>query len=389
LEAADQQSFGYDLLDRLVAASLVGAAVDRAYAYDATGNRTQEVRNGAASQYTTAGASNRLQAISGAVQRSMTYNASGSLTSDRGITFGYDGRERLIAAGSTAYYVSGLDQRIEKSGPGANTASGVRQFLYDEQGRLLGEYDGGNGAPIAEHIYFGDWPVGLMQGSTIYYVHPDQLGAPRVVTRPTDNQTMWAWQREPFGSGVIQTVGGFEYNLRFPGQYYDAETGLHYNYFRDYDASIGRYVESDPIGLKGGANTFLYAAANPSKLFDTFGLDGEGFSTRYGNWCGKYWSGGRKGPTIPKDPAGPIDSVDDCCEVHDYCYAKWECNECPPPPGAEEEKNQCDRTFVRCLDSLKGKPPQTWPRPPARGTEETAYFFCQKAKRYFQFKLGL
>jgi RHS repeat-associated protein len=272
VETADQQSFGYDLLDRLVSATLAGSNVSLAYSYDATGNRTSEARNGAASQYVTGSASNRLQGIGGATTRSMSYNASGSLASDRGITFSYDGRERLISAGSTSYYVSGLDQRIEKAGPGAGTASGVRQFVYDEQGRLLGEYDGGSGAPIAEHIYFGDWPVGLMRGGTIYHVHPDQLGAPRVVARPTDNQTMWAWKREPFGSGVVEAASGFEYNLRFPGQYYDAETGLHYNYFRDYDPSVGRYVESDPIGLKGGANTYAYAVGRPIAESDATGL---------------------------------------------------------------------------------------------------------------------
>ena len=271
-EAADQHSFGYDLLDRLSSATLGATTVSLAYSYDATGNRTQEVRNGAVSQYVNSGTTNRLQSLSGATTRSMSYNASGSLISDRGITFTYDGRERLVATGSTAYYVSGLEQRIEKAGPGANAPGGVRQFLYDEHGHLLGEYDAGGGAPIAEHVYLGDWPVGLMQGSMIYYVHPDQLGAPRVVTRATDNQTMWAWQREPFGSGAIQTVDGFEYNLRFPGQYYDAESGLHYNYFRDYDPSVGRYVESDPIGLKGGTNAYAYALGRPIAEADATGL---------------------------------------------------------------------------------------------------------------------
>ena len=67
--------------------------------------------------------------------------------------------------------------------------------------------------------------------------------------------------------------GTFTYNLRFPGQYYDAETGKHYNYFRDYDASIGRYLESDPLGLYGGANTFGYVAGNPLRYFDRKGLE--------------------------------------------------------------------------------------------------------------------
>jgi RHS repeat-associated protein len=74
-------------------------------------------------------------------------------------------------------------------------------------------------------------------------------------------------RRESDGGGV------FTYNLRFPGQYFDAETETHYNYFRDYDPSLGRYVQSDPIGLKGGTNTFGYANGNPAGLSDRYGLD--------------------------------------------------------------------------------------------------------------------
>ena len=67
----------------------------------------------------------------------------------------------------------------------------------------------------------------------------------------------------------------FSFNLRFPGQYYDAETGLHYNYFRDYDPSVGRYVESDPIGLRGGLNTYAYVN-DPLTQLDPLGLMGSG-----------------------------------------------------------------------------------------------------------------
>ncbi|WP_269750002.1 RHS repeat domain-containing protein, partial [Pseudomarimonas arenosa] len=66
--------------------------------------------------------------------------------------------------------------------------------------------------------------------------------------------------------------------LRFPGQYYDSESGLHYNYFRDYDPSTGRYIESDPIGLDGGPNTYAYVEGRPLITFDDKGLNASGVS---------------------------------------------------------------------------------------------------------------
>jgi RHS repeat-associated protein len=71
----------------------------------------------------------------------------------------------------------------------------------------------------------------------------------------------------------------FTYNLRFPGQYYDAETGKHYNYFRDYDAAIGRFLESDPIGMDGGTDTFGYGLLAPLNMTDSTGLLPDGCMT--------------------------------------------------------------------------------------------------------------
>ena len=94
-----------------------------------------------------------------------------------------------------------------------------------------------------------------------------------------NNTTRWSWKSDPFGKTAANDDPDgdnvrFEFNLRFAGQYYDVETGLHYNYFRDYDPSTGRYVQSDPIGLAGGLNTYGYVYGNPLYWIDRFGLDG-------------------------------------------------------------------------------------------------------------------
>ena len=96
-------------------------------------------------------------------------------------------------------------------------------------------------------------------------------------TRPSDNAVVWKWENsDPFGANLPNEnpsgLGAFAFNLRFPGQYYDQETGTHYNYFRDYDPATGRYVQSDPIGLSGGINTYGYVGASPLMYFDPDGL---------------------------------------------------------------------------------------------------------------------
>ena len=108
-------------------------------------------------------------------------------------------------------------------------------------------------------------------------MHPDHLNTPRLVADATGT-TVWRWdQAEPFGASPADedpdaNTLAFDLPLRLPGQRYDAETGLHYNYFRDYDPSFGRYAESDPIGLRGGSNTYAYTRGHPLTQVDPLGL---------------------------------------------------------------------------------------------------------------------
>ena len=185
-------------------------------------------------------------------------------------TYGYDDRGRLIDvdAGTATYTYNGQGQRVSK------TSGTTTLFAYGEVGELLGEYDA-SGSAIQETVWFNGAPVALLDGTSTYYVHSDHLGTPRVIS--DGNTAIWRWESDPFGStlpdedpdndGITLT-----YNLRFPGQYYDAETGLHYNYYRSYDPSTGRYLESDPIGLAAGLNTYAYVGNMPTMLVDPFGL---------------------------------------------------------------------------------------------------------------------
>jgi RHS repeat-associated protein len=142
--------------------------------------------------------------------------------------------------------------------------------MQDEFGHLLGEYNGSGGL-VEETIWLGDIPVATLQpngtgGVNIYYVHSDHLNAPRKIAQPTTETLAWRWDTDPFGTAAPNQnpagLGNFAYNLRFPGQYYDAETGLHQNRNRDYDPIVGRYVESDPFGLeltRFGGQVFVVA----------------------------------------------------------------------------------------------------------------------------------
>jgi RHS repeat-associated protein len=269
-------TYGYDTLDRLNAATQTGTT--QGWTYDANGNRLTETGT-TPSTYSTSGSSNRVSSTAGSLARTYAYDAAGNTLSYAGATFTYNHRGRMATAtngGVTATYTyNALGQRIQRTASGVTTL-----YAYDEAGHLAGEYTAA-GALIQETVWLGDTPVATLRpngsgGVEVFYVHADHLNTPRLVT-DTANNVRWSWESDPFGtSGPNEnpaSLGVFEYHLRFPGQQYDAVVGLHYNYYRDYDPAVGRYVESDPIGLKGGPNTYLYANARPLDSIDPNGLD--------------------------------------------------------------------------------------------------------------------
>ena len=292
------RQFGYDNLNRLVSvtggAGSGGTSSNQTFSYDAAGNRTAAVFGSTATTNTISALSNRLVSTTGpAPAKTNQFDAAGNLLNDGSIAFTFNARGRrdsaTIGTDTVGYQYNGLGQRVLKSGPDPLVPSGQQQYVYDEAGHLIGEYDA-TGAMIEETVYLGDMPVAVLTQSidtsaptavtstSVYYVYVDQINTPRVITQASDNQIVWRWDAaDPFGVQQPDEdpsgLGGFTYNLRFPGQLYDKETNLHYNGYRDYDSQSGRYTQSDPIGLNGGLNTYGYVGANPLAFIDPFGLE--------------------------------------------------------------------------------------------------------------------
>ena len=223
-------------------------------------------------QYGYAAGTNRLaevDLISGTgTSKSYSYDGNGNALSDGIRTFTWNQDNRMISverAGVTSHYqYNGKGQRVKKVAGGNTTI-----YHYDPQGNLIEETDG-SGNLLADYIYAGTQRLAMVKpDNSVYYYHNDHLGTPLAMTNQAQ-QVVWSASYLPFGEAVIVTET-VKNNFRFPGQYYDAETGLHYNYHRYYDPATGRYVSADPIGLDGGINLFAYVENNPLNWIDPSG----------------------------------------------------------------------------------------------------------------------
>jgi RHS repeat-associated protein len=277
------QAFTYDADYRLLAAT--GPYGAEVFTYDADGNRTKETSREGTQVYTYPGTSNRLSRIEGGEDRTFTYTANGDLatqSSGEDKTFTYDARNRNSAidthdndhgAGGAKYTYNALGERVSKDAHGKDHEfnHGLTHFIYDEQGHLIAEADSFGGI-AKEYIYIDGLPIAELDGNEIYYIHTDQLGTPQ---KMTDDRQKIIWDRvsEPFGE-TLAITGPATLNLRFPGQYYDSESGLYYNGRRTYDPKNGGiYTQSDPLGLLAGINTYSYVGQNPINNIDRRGLD--------------------------------------------------------------------------------------------------------------------
>ncbi len=252
----------YDSMDRLTYVS--GPAEYGTYRYDDNGNRIAK-NNYTSDNYSYYTGTNRLGYYTGGFR---SYDANGNTTSANGYTLNYDARNRLsnvVSSGTTmmSYNYNVFGERVRK-----HSSSFEQLFFYGYGARLLHER-GSQGT--VDYIYLNGEPIALVRNGTLRVIHTDHLGRPLSVKNESGSFAVWQSDGNAWES--VENFAYIEVNLRFPGQYWDSETGFYYNYNRYYDPDTGRYLSTDPIGLAGGTNRYLYANANPRGNIDPLGLE--------------------------------------------------------------------------------------------------------------------
>jgi len=299
LDANDSKSFIYDDFGHLITEQ-IGADTESlrtiSYNYDAVGNRLSRQELTKAKSYNFAPDANRLDQIN---QKHLSYDVRGNLLEDNKgkRSFEYDVTNRM-----TAFYKNGelkasygynaYGQRISKTlhrnSDGEDSYTTLHS-AYTPEGWLLsenGKSSSNNRTFARDYVWLGNRPLaqidrkirpdGTTRKARISYLHTDHLNTPRSASDKT-GEIVWNWKSDAFGQGKANRDVDGDGNktvirLRFPGQYYDRESGLFYNHHRDYDPKLGRYIQSDPIGLNGGINRYAYVGNDPVNYIDRTGL---------------------------------------------------------------------------------------------------------------------
>ncbi|MHB8742699.1 MAG: RHS repeat-associated core domain-containing protein [Sulfuricaulis sp.] len=292
------EQYVYDNLYRLTHVQDGTGSDLQDFTYNLTGDRlTKTLDPNPTQTYTYTPNTHQLDGV-GANARMLDPNGNTKeITGSATLDFTFDDRNRMTAVTRnstpiTSYDFNAKGERVYKTT--TYPANDTRWFDFAEAGMLLGEYTatasqeyvwadtvpvailGTSGESLvpADRIFANGFEVPPVILSTVDYIHTDQLDSPRVVTNAGGvSQWNWPWQTNPFGETLPS--GTLTLNLRFLGQYADAETGLSYNAYRDFETGTGRYIESDLAGLKGGVATYPYVESSPLRYRDTSGLFAE------------------------------------------------------------------------------------------------------------------
>ena len=251
------ETFTYNAQSRLTGTSR--ASDPQGFGIDSDGNRTSTTRAGITTPFTIVANGNKVT--------SWSYMG-GDIYSDGVRTYTRDEFDRLAAVtmgGQVVgqYRYDAFDRRVAKI-----TSQPTIYYTYSPAGQLLFEY---SSQRTVCYVWLGARLVAVsINHGPLQSVHTDSLGRPEIVTDVTNATVLWRAANAVYDRKVTQdNIGGL--NIFFPGQYYDAESSLYYNWHRYYDASTGRYVQSDPIGIAGGLSTYAYAGGNPLSYVDPLG----------------------------------------------------------------------------------------------------------------------
>jgi RHS repeat-associated protein len=271
VDAVQNRYYSYDALGRVTAES----ALSQHWTFDANSNRIADDGPAGASNFTVDPSSNRVLSMQrdGSIRR-YGYDAAGNRVSetdngDQIAAYSYDAFGRMRAAQVSGalgqYTINAFGQRSSKTVGDEST-----RFVHGGRNRLLAER---NSDGWTEYVWMGSQLLGVIKPDReLYYVHGDHLGRPEVVT-DSARIAVWRAVNEAWDRDVQNSAFG-SLNIGFPGQYFDAESGLWNNGFRDgYDSKLGRYTQPDPMGLGGGSfSTYVYANSNPVGRIDPTGL---------------------------------------------------------------------------------------------------------------------
>lgn len=272
-------SYSYDVLNRLTSAS--GWYGTYGYSYDKNGNTLTNGEDGYNATYTIASGSNHISSI--AVSGSsypVSYTATGNMSTvtripGETVNLTYNKNNRLATTStywaSATYGYDAFGQRITKADSGTEPTL----YSYDHSGNTLEENDNG---VLYDYIWLGGRLIGTLTPATniLAFTHGDRLGSPNDAT-DKNALVSQSFVYTPYGnlSGTYVQTGAqtITQNNRQPGQFFDPETLMNHNGFRDYSTQLSGYVESDPIGLSGGLNTYAYVGGNPLIFTDRQGLE--------------------------------------------------------------------------------------------------------------------